>query len=166
MLVMSEAVNTSHPTETDCGWHNKITTVVLIPDEAQFSHNVSCASIIWALISPKEYLQRNEASSGLQGDWFIRFPESWTSELAVSPDCRSLGFLSVWLHWFPGGELHFVPALLSKSSLVDSWNAKDCKHFHSHVSKQLRENLSGELVQITMIISATAYYTNRVFSRW
>lgn len=43
MLLMSEAVNTSHPTETDCGWQNKITTVVLIPDKAQFNHNVSCA---------------------------------------------------------------------------------------------------------------------------
>lgn len=43
MLVMAEPVNTSHPTETDCDWHNKINIVILIPDEAQFSHTVSCA---------------------------------------------------------------------------------------------------------------------------
>ena len=42
MLVMTEElVNTSHPAETDCDWHNKITTFNLIPDEAQFSHTVS-----------------------------------------------------------------------------------------------------------------------------
>lgn len=43
MLVRAEPVNTLHPTETDCDRHNKITTVILIPDEAQFCHNVSCA---------------------------------------------------------------------------------------------------------------------------
>lgn len=40
---MAEPVNKSHPTETDCNWHNKITTVILSSDEAYFSHNVSCA---------------------------------------------------------------------------------------------------------------------------
>lgn len=43
MLVMAEPVNTSHPTVTDCDWHNKITPAILIPDEAQFGHNVTCA---------------------------------------------------------------------------------------------------------------------------
>lgn len=43
MLVMAKPVSISHPTETDWDWHNKITPVILIPDEAQFSHNVTCA---------------------------------------------------------------------------------------------------------------------------
>lgn len=42
MLVMTqESVNASHPAEIVCGWHNKTTTLNLIPDEAQFSHIVS-----------------------------------------------------------------------------------------------------------------------------
>lgn len=81
MLVMAGPVNTSHPTETDCHWHNKITTVILILDEAQFVHNVSCAFHHMGTSVCKKNLQRTTASSRLQGNWFICFSESWTFEL-------------------------------------------------------------------------------------
>lgn len=86
----------------------------------------------------------------------------WTSELAQWDLTAqySPGFIAVWLHRFPQGvKLHFGPALTSESSSVVTWNATDWPFSLFHVSSSLEKVLAAEQVQITLILSATAYYT-------